>query len=469
MKLTVFLTLLGRFASTIAHETLLGRHDIKTIFTGAHWSINTTVSFPGSDSFTNATVRWSTFHQPTYAVAVSPATEADVIQAVKLATSNGIPFLATGGRHGYTTTLGALNNGLAIDLGQFDTIRVDQHRGTLTIGGAVTLKIGTCSCPGMVGVSLGPGLGPWGGVHGLVIDALLSLHVVTANGTLIEVSKSSNPDLFWAFRGAGANFGIVLSATYQLQKQVNNGQVFVLESIIPNKLNHSYFDILEQYDGGKLPKELAIFTFIAFNSTTEAVQLRSIWTYFGPETEARNAMKSIYDLNPTITSEVTYGWNKVIQSVSGGSDYYQCQRGSVQDIYTINARNLSTSTYKDSFERLSNFYEETPAGRECLLQMSMYPNQAALAVPDDETAYPWRDTIAILDLLFTWKDDTSNTEQAVETLAKDLRRDLAATSGYPELAVYINSAHGDETLESRYGARDYSWRHAEKWERATRM
>jgi hypothetical protein len=122
----------------------------------------------------------------------------------------------------------------------------------------------------MVGVTLGAGLGPWSGVHGLVLDALLSLRVVTASGQLLEVSNSSNPDLFWAFRGAGANFGIVTSATYKLQPQINNGQILVAEVIIPREQNGSYFQLLESV-GTNSPKNLSISSFMQYNATIAAV------------------------------------------------------------------------------------------------------------------------------------------------------------------------------------------------------
>jgi len=62
-----------------------------------------------------------------------------VCQKVKLASSHKIPFLATGARHGYTVTLGGLQQGLAIDLGQFKGYSIDSTAGTLTVGGATTV------------------------------------------------------------------------------------------------------------------------------------------------------------------------------------------------------------------------------------------------------------------------------------------------------------------------------------------
>jgi FAD/FMN-containing dehydrogenase len=62
-----------------------------------------------------------------------------VVSQVKLASSHKIPFLATGGRHGYTTTLGNLQQGLAIDLSQFKSYSIDSTVGTVTVGGATTI------------------------------------------------------------------------------------------------------------------------------------------------------------------------------------------------------------------------------------------------------------------------------------------------------------------------------------------
>jgi FAD/FMN-containing dehydrogenase len=113
-------------------------------------------------------------------------------------------------------------------------------------------------------------VGPWAGIHGLLIDALLSLRVVLADGQVLELSKKSNPDLFWAFRGAGANFGVVVSAKYQLQEQVNNGNILVTDFLVPAELNGTYFELLKSYEENQ-PPNLSFVSFIGFNATTQTV------------------------------------------------------------------------------------------------------------------------------------------------------------------------------------------------------
>ena len=70
---------------------------------------------------------------------------------------------------------------------------------------------GTCSCVSILGPALGGGHGFQQGKHGLTADHLVNLNVVLANGTAITVNRTSHPDLWWAMRGAGHNFGIVTS------------------------------------------------------------------------------------------------------------------------------------------------------------------------------------------------------------------------------------------------------------------
>ncbi|TRX92610.1 hypothetical protein FHL15_006537 [Xylaria flabelliformis] len=449
-----------------ADATVIQRSDIRSLFTSAKWSNATTIEFPGSTAFVNATERWDIFDEPTYAAAISPATEADVVQAVKIATSNRIPFLATGGRHGYTTTLGNLKNGLALDLSQFNTVEVDKKAGTLTVGGAVRIsqiydpvyeagyelqEVGTASCPGLVGLTLGAGVGPWAGVHGLLLDALLSYRVVTANGSAITVSKSSHSDLFWGMRGAGANFGVVVSATYQLQPQTNKGQILAVDFIIPAGKNGSYFELLQSYNGGALPENLSISSFMTWNATVNAAQVSGTWAYLGPKEAGLKEFQPLFDLKPIASDATVYPYNTIIQSVAGGADAYICLDGGIHDVYTVNARNLSASTYISVFGQFSALLANYPEFQGSDIQVAVFPNNAAMAVPDASTAYPWRDTLAYIDIELGW--DPSNDMTAIATkYGKKWRDQFAATSGYPQLAAYINSAHGDESLQSIYGA-----------------
>lgn len=103
-----------------------------------------------------------------------------------------------------------------------------------------------------------------------MIDALVSVRLVTANGDVVEASASQNPELFFGVRGAGFNFGIVTSATYKLSKAVNEGQVFTADMVFPEAMSSQYFNVLKTFED-TMPAELAINTAINWNDASGQV------------------------------------------------------------------------------------------------------------------------------------------------------------------------------------------------------
>lgn len=154
---------------------------------------------------------------------------ADVQCAVELARVHGIRLSVRGGGHsapGYGTNDG----GLVIDMSPMKGIRVDPQTRTVRAEGGVLWREldretqvfglattgGTVSNTGIAGLTLGGGLGWLMGKHGLTVDNLISADVITADGTFRQASATNHPDLFWALRGGGGNFGVVTSLEYRL-------------------------------------------------------------------------------------------------------------------------------------------------------------------------------------------------------------------------------------------------------------
>ena len=154
---------------------------------------------------------------------------ADVQRAVEFAQLHGVRVSVRGGGHsapGYGTNDG----GLVIDMSPMKAIRVDSQARTVRAEGGVLWREldqetqvfglattgGTVSNTGIAGLTLGGGLGWLMGKHGLTIDNLVSADVVTADGAFRRASANDNPDLFWALRGGGGNFGVVTSLEYRL-------------------------------------------------------------------------------------------------------------------------------------------------------------------------------------------------------------------------------------------------------------
>jgi len=154
---------------------------------------------------------------------------ADVIQAVNFAREHELVISIRGGGHNVAGN--AVNDdGIVIDLSLMRGVHVDPRAHTARAqGGALLADLdretqlfglatpaGNVSATGVAGLTLHGGLGYLRGKHGLSIDNLLSVDIVTADGELRTASATENPDLFWAVRGAGSNFGVVTSFEFRL-------------------------------------------------------------------------------------------------------------------------------------------------------------------------------------------------------------------------------------------------------------
>ncbi|KAI0202890.1 hypothetical protein F4808DRAFT_458596 [Astrocystis sublimbata] len=430
-----------------------------------HWSPKTTISIKGSPEFFNATERWDIYMAPTYSVAISPATETDVVTAVKAAQEHGLPLLATGGRHGFSTTLAHVKGGVAIDLSQLNSISINKHASTLTIGGGVhfgevfdpvykagfQVPTGTASCPGMTGVTIGGGIGHLNGLNGLVLDSLVSARIVTANGTLLKVSETSNSDLFWAIRGAGHNFGVITSATYQLHPLYKGGVWTSVDLILPLEKNVSYFEAVAKLL--PLPAELTVQTMVIYNTSASQTQIRASLLYAGPKKDGLKAMTPILNLGPFLFKSVsTIPWNKLASDSMFQIDDAICARGGISDVYGFNLKAFDVPTMSSSLKKMADFYDTHPNARGSIILLESWSNEAVTAVPDDAAAYPWRDVTTYGLLQFRWGSLGDTVETAANAMGRELRSDFAATSGYGNLTVYVNYAAGDESLESIYGA-----------------
>jgi FAD/FMN-containing dehydrogenase len=154
---------------------------------------------------------------------------ADVIAAVNFARDNDVLLAIRGGGHN-GPGLGSCDDGLVIDLSTLKSVRVDPARRTVRVDPGCTsgdvdhathafglaVPFGIVSTTGVAGLTLGGGTGYLTRSHGLTIDNLISVDMVTADGRLVTASERENPDLFWGLRGGGGNFGVATSFEYRL-------------------------------------------------------------------------------------------------------------------------------------------------------------------------------------------------------------------------------------------------------------
>jgi FAD/FMN-containing dehydrogenase len=183
---------------------------------------------PGADGYEQARRLHNGMIDKRPALIAQCQSTADVIDAVNLGRDSGLEIALRGGGHGVAGRA-ATDGGLMIDLSPMKGIHVDARRrivraepgitwwefnraaavhGLATTGGVV-------SSTGIAGLTLGGGIGWLMGKYGLTVDNLVSAEIVTADGEVMTASDDEHPDLFWALRGGGGNFGVVTSFEYK--------------------------------------------------------------------------------------------------------------------------------------------------------------------------------------------------------------------------------------------------------------
>src|SRR5579872_4000532 len=163
------------------------------------------------------------------AVIARPVDAGDVMQCVNYARENGVLLAIRGGGHN-GPGLGSCDDGLVIDLSRMRGVRVDPEARTAQASGGclfgdldhathafgLATPGGIVSTTGVAGLTLGGGIGHLSRKHGLSIDNLIGVDMVLADGSFVTANEQRNPDLFWAVRGGGGNFGVVTNFTFRL-------------------------------------------------------------------------------------------------------------------------------------------------------------------------------------------------------------------------------------------------------------
>lgn len=185
---------------------------------------------PGDESYDQARAVHNAMIDRRPALIVRAANVADVIAVVNFARENSVALAVRGGGHNVTGN-GTVDDGIVLDLSPMNGINVDPVNKVVVVQGGATwgdvdhathvfglaVPGGVVSTTGVAGLTLGGGLGHLSRRFGLSIDNLLSADVVTADGGFLTASEDQNGDLFWALRGGGGNFGVVVSFTFRLQ------------------------------------------------------------------------------------------------------------------------------------------------------------------------------------------------------------------------------------------------------------
>jgi FAD/FMN-containing dehydrogenase len=240
---------------------------------------------------------------------------ADVIAAVHFAREEGLLLAIRGGGHN-GPGFGSCNDGLVVDLSMMKGVRVDPDRRTVRVDAGcssgdvdhathafgLAVPFGIVSTTGVSGLTLGGGTGYLTRKFGLTIDNLLEADVVLADGRFVTTSRDAHPDLFWALRGGGGNFGVVTSFLFQAHPvhTVFAGPVF-WEAAHARAIMRAYREFLPE-----APEELGTFVGLKTVPSMEPFP-KDAWgkracavisCYNGPTAEGQKAMAPLLDAMP---------------------------------------------------------------------------------------------------------------------------------------------------------------------------
>lgn len=308
-------------------------------------AVRGTVVTPDDPGYDAARVVYNAMIDKRPALIVQCVDVADVMQGVSFAAANDLPICVRGGGHN-AAGLGTCDDGVVIDLGRMKAVHVNPGTGRVLVEGGATwgdvdhatapfglaVPCGIISTTGVGGLTLGGGFGYLGRKHGLTIDNLISADMVLADGSFVTVSETEHPDLFWAIRGGGGNFGVVTAFEFQAHPVTT-----VTAGVLFYDLDKAG-EILRTYNTfiDTAPRELGIFPGFLMTPPApflpEELHLKNmakvVYCYNGPEAEARRVIEPFLTIGPAaeVGGEMPYAmWNAMFDELfpPGRLDYWK--------------------------------------------------------------------------------------------------------------------------------------------------
>ena len=375
---------------------------------------------------------------------------ADVVDAVSLTKKLGLEVAVRGGGHNVAGRA-TIDGGVMIDLAPMKGIHVDPKARTVRAQGGVTwgelnretqlhglaVTGGVVSTTGIAGLTLGGGIGWLMGKHGLALDNLRAVELVSSESKLLHASHNEHPDLFWAVRGGGGNFGIATSFKYQLHPV---GPV-IMGGIIAHPFGRAR-ELLEFYRTSttSLPDEQVIFATLTHAPDGSDTKLAALVTcHCGPSKAAEEAVLPLKHFGSPVLDTI--------------SPIPYCEFNRVLD---ANYPKGSFNYWKSSFlSRLSDEAIETMVAcfARCPGAMAQllleHVHGAAASVASGETAFPHRNVGYNFLVLSQWGDAAKTSDYigwARETY--QLMRPFAAAGRYVN---YLDDDETGDPVSAAYG------------------
>ncbi|CAN5688451.1 FAD-binding oxidoreductase [soil metagenome] len=422
---------------TRVHEAVVA--DFRTTLRGA-------LLAPGDDGYDASRKVWNAMidHRPALIARCLGAS--DVMSAVRFARDHDLSLSIKGGGHNVAGKA-VCNDGLMIDLSLMKGIHVDPAARIARVEPGVlwgeldheTHAFGLATPGGVVastsvaGLTLGGGQSWLTGKYGLTIDNLLSADVVLADGSLVHASSTENPDLFWALRGAGANFGVVTSFEFQLHPV---GTVLGGMAIHPIDRARDVLDFYHEFSKNQ-PDELTTYAGILTAPDGNQV-IALVVCYTGNLSEGERVLAPLRQFGPPAADMI-------------GPMPFTAQQGLIGPSFPEGRLNYWKSGLTDVLsdrliETVIEYAGRVPSPHTAIVFGDFHG--AYSRVDNTETAYSHRHLQHGVIILSAWTDPADNERNISWT--RDFFRELE-----PELGdgVYVNDLgeEGGDRVRSAYG------------------
>ncbi len=412
---------------------------------------------PGDAAYGEARQVWNGLIDRYPALIARCANTADVARAIQFARAHHLPIAVRGGGHNVAGT-GTVDGGLVIDLSPMKAIEVDPvSRTARAEGGVIWGELdratqafglatpgGVVSDTGIAGLTLGGGFGWLRRKYGLSCDNLIGAEMVTASGTVVRASETENPELLWALRGGGGNFGVVTSFEYRLFPV--GPEVMVAFVLYPGELAVPALRFFRE-TMASAPDELSSFAIL--QRVPAAEPFPETWHH-----KQTVIFMSVYSGSVDKGERVVQPLRQFatpIADLSGPMLYVEAQRLFDED-YPRGARYYWKSTYLDSLndeviERLVAQAEAAPSDHSTL---DVWHMGGAVARLGEGASFRGRGAPYHLGIEANWTDPAG--DDANVAWARSVHADLRRFSGSGQ---YFNfpgfHEEGDSALRQSFG------------------
>jgi len=366
---------------------------------------------------------------------------ADIARALEFAQQHTLPVAVRGGGHN-RAGLSVCDGGMVIDLAAMNRIEVNPARRVVRAGaGALTVHVDAATqrhglattlagCPtvGIAGLTLGGGEGFLMSKYGAACDNLISARVVTVDGTQVRASETSNPDLFWAIRGGGGNFGVATALEYQLHP---------VSDVLAGWLAYSAGQVSRPLEGfatviASAPDEFNIVGSVSASAL--GPQFRMLLCHCGEPRQGNAVLSPMRALHPQEDTVRVASYLEINATVNPASPVAHFQT----DLFVpeLDAGVIAT---------ISAAIESAPLNA----RVFMVPFYGAVTrVGPSDTAFPLRRVGCELDIMARWESPSE--KDAAVRWVKELRDKLSAFAQ----GAYVNQLGetSEQLVQLAYGA-----------------